>query len=506
MIKKDGVGYKCFCDDFAPCEIYLGENKVAGYNTKEFTGKEISAQKTYNDRAELVMNGKTVCEASYFELTGESKQETEKESANLWYWGDIDASKTAFNAVLWNGSISGGACIYVKFFDGISGNSSSLINLEYDDGTTAGISTNLGLQSGYDYMLYNVPATKTLKSVVFKNYPSYKGVFTDIMLLAGNYTYSTLPEYEPYRAAMPSAARPSEIVPYLSAGEYKTTIGKNSYSFTLPKDLHGLGDVFDVLVFEAKSEKMWIKKLVDNDGLDSTKTKEENEAAKKTAAEYISVALSKNEQSNAAEVLMSAVERELSAEYPKMLFSCENISLKNGDCVLNVSGELKGLNGAYGDVLSYLYDEASNSFKYRHYEYAKKLVFDGTENFTEADGGFFYGISDKANGTLNGILCSHYKTEKSDTDYVCEKNMGIEFFCDKAENAAELQNIFKAQYDKGTPVTVLYKTRIIAIGDRTESDEGKNAEKVLKTLFPATELKTEANIMPNVTAYIKIMI
>jgi len=49
MIVKNGINYKAYKGDYKPCQMYLGDKKIAGYTSQTQTGNALTFNNTYND-------------------------------------------------------------------------------------------------------------------------------------------------------------------------------------------------------------------------------------------------------------------------------------------------------------------------------------------------------------------------------------------------------------------------------------------------------------------------
>lgn len=68
MIKKDDVTYRAFEGDCHPVNVFVGENKVAGYVSETAEGQELELSNTYNDSyEELKVFGKSEQKAKWYQ-------------------------------------------------------------------------------------------------------------------------------------------------------------------------------------------------------------------------------------------------------------------------------------------------------------------------------------------------------------------------------------------------------------------------------------------------------
>lgn len=75
MIKKDDVTYRAFEGDCHPVNVFVGENKVAGYVSEAAEGRELELSNTYNDSyEEIKVFGKSEQKAKWYQAEGVTTQ------------------------------------------------------------------------------------------------------------------------------------------------------------------------------------------------------------------------------------------------------------------------------------------------------------------------------------------------------------------------------------------------------------------------------------------------
>lgn len=78
MIKKDNVNYRAFEGNCHPVNVFVGENKVAGYVSESAEGQELELSNTYNDSYEdLKVFGKSEQKAKWNQAEGVTNQNGE---------------------------------------------------------------------------------------------------------------------------------------------------------------------------------------------------------------------------------------------------------------------------------------------------------------------------------------------------------------------------------------------------------------------------------------------
>lgn len=133
-------------------------------------------------------------------------------------------------------------------------------------------------------MSFNSGSNQTL---YFKGYFSYGAsaddscTFKEMQLETG----STMTDYEAFVPNSPSENYPSEIEPLLKEGTYLVYINGAPKSVELPA-LYAAGSASDKVIYDRLTGTMRLKKEVDEELLDTTKTIEENTAAVMTEPTY----------------------------------------------------------------------------------------------------------------------------------------------------------------------------------------------------------------------------
>ena len=133
-------------------------------------------------------------------------------------------------------------------------------------------------------MSFNSGSNQTL---YFKGYFSYGAsaddscTFKEMQLEKG----STMTDYEAFVPNSPSENYPSEIEPLLKEGTYLVYVNGAQKSVELPA-LYAAGSASDKVIYDRLTGTMRLKKEVDEELLDATKTIEENTAAVMTEPTY----------------------------------------------------------------------------------------------------------------------------------------------------------------------------------------------------------------------------
>jgi len=76
MPLKDMSGNNCavYWENKKPVNMYLGDTKIAGWIPSTKQGESVSFTDTYNDTAEVIIEGNTVQESDYYAKNGLSSQ------------------------------------------------------------------------------------------------------------------------------------------------------------------------------------------------------------------------------------------------------------------------------------------------------------------------------------------------------------------------------------------------------------------------------------------------
>lgn len=265
--------------DLHPAEFYKGDIKYAGFHDEVKSGTAVDFSQTYNDTAEVVVEGETVQISDWYAKDGLSSQVVTVQGKNLFSIannGNITqngvtcsikngiitlngttTSPSRFNllktleyAISWESLIALGhriAIVSGSYYNQkgyyISGSKSGIVNITTlkSDGTVyiqcpSDVSQSALATENMVYSGYIIITT----GVTFSDYK-----FTIQLELGGVAT-----AYEPFVPNSPSPEYPSVITTNLPADTYKVQGNDGWYEFTLTEELRGSDTAIDKIAFD----------------------------------------------------------------------------------------------------------------------------------------------------------------------------------------------------------------------------------------------------------------
>lgn len=262
MITKDGAIYRAFEGDYHPVNVFVGENKAAGYVSEIAEGQELELEGTYNDSYEgIKIYGKSEQKAKWHQAEGKTGQVVTEQSLNLFsapsmltnkYYkyetgeitditglscsSELIAVEPNTTYTLWRSkeAVSGSKSLAVRLFEK---------NKEY-------IPDHILSSSGHNIFYFTTTENAYYIGVnnddpdITVKYGLYKGV----------YTAQTIPDYTPFTVDSPSPESPSELTSNILAGSYQIPTENGIYEVTLTEDLRGIDDTYrDMIRFDSVS-------------------------------------------------------------------------------------------------------------------------------------------------------------------------------------------------------------------------------------------------------------
>lgn len=272
MIKKDDVTYRAFEGDCHPVNVFVGENKVAGYVSETAEGQELELSNTYNDSyEEIKVFGKSEQKAKWHQAEGKTTQ-IQETGYNLL---DCEDEWTATIIPINSGDISvtniqtGKGCVSFTAEGTIA------------DYVTVTKQTPIHLKAGQYYVTYN--SNMGIDNISWGSGDQFivDGEHVITIPEDGDYTFSicladcmgdvtvdnlmiaegdTSKTYQEYGYSKPSPAYPSELTSHISAGSYQIPTENGIYEVTLTEDLRGLDDTYrDKICFDSISGKGYLE-------------------------------------------------------------------------------------------------------------------------------------------------------------------------------------------------------------------------------------------------------